>query len=295
MIRRVFRNLYFLTFLNGFLLASLFYFYVEARYEKELFQAIHSDINTKIKDADTQDSVIVKAMHTCHELMSNRVTVFEGKQFGGIKSNLLETASMDLMTARGACGSFSMVLARVLQDYKYRIRIAQMKVDGIYAQHNIVEAETAHGWAVLDPFYDVYFVNRSNKLASFDEVKNNWTYYKNQLPPGYNMEYRYEDVRYSNWTKIPVILPGIKKILDLTLGKQEADAISIRSFFLSKYDFCFNVVLILFLFVFAYTVIKIIKAKIFPQQNIPVTFSNVYKYLRLRFYHKELADVRHKA
>ena len=42
MIRRVFGNLYFLTFLNGFLLASLFYFKMEANYEKELFQAIHT-------------------------------------------------------------------------------------------------------------------------------------------------------------------------------------------------------------------------------------------------------------
>jgi len=290
MIRRVFSNLYFLTFLNGFLLASLFYFKMEARYEKDLFQAIHSDINTKIRAADTQDSVILKVMHACHNLMSNRVTVFEGKQFGGIKSSLLETTSMDLMTARGACGSFSMVLARVLQDYKYRIRIAQMKVDGVYAQHNLVEVETSHGWVVLDPFYDVYFVNPSNKLASFDDVKNNWNYYKNQLPPGYNMDYRYEDVRYTNWTKIPVILPGIKKVLDLTLGKQEADTLSIRSFFLSKYDVCFNIVLVLFIFVFAYTVIKVIKAKIFPQQNIPVTFANVFKYLRIRYYHKELAE-----
>jgi hypothetical protein len=143
MIKRVFRNLYFLTFLNGFLLASLFYFNVEAGYEKELFKAIHSNINTKIKDADTQDSVIVKAMHTCHDLMSNRVTIFEGKQFGGISSNLLETTSMDLMTARGACGSFSMVARQSLQDYKYRIRIAQMKVNSVFAKHNVVEAECA--------------------------------------------------------------------------------------------------------------------------------------------------------
>ena len=41
MIRRVFGNLYFLTFLNGFLLASLFYFKMEANYEKELFQGLY--------------------------------------------------------------------------------------------------------------------------------------------------------------------------------------------------------------------------------------------------------------
>ena len=59
MMRRVFGNLYFLTFLNGFLLASLFYFHTEANYEHELFQAIHSDISSKKLNAtDSQDSVV---------------------------------------------------------------------------------------------------------------------------------------------------------------------------------------------------------------------------------------------
>src|SRR5438445_514921 len=110
MIRRVLSNLYFLTFLNGFLLASLFYFKMEANYEKEIFQAIHADINSKIKFSDSQDSVVAKVMHVCHYLMVNRGSVFVGKQFNGIKSDLLDPTSFDLLTASGACGSFSMVL-----------------------------------------------------------------------------------------------------------------------------------------------------------------------------------------
>ena len=290
MIRRVFGNLYFLTFLNGFLLASLFYFKMEANYETELFQAIHSDISSKISISDSQDTVAVKIMHACHSLLVGRESVFEGKQFNGFKADLLEPTSIDLMTARGACGSFSMVLARILQGYKFQVRIAQMKSNGVFAEHNIVEAKTGHGWIVLDPFFDLYFEKPSHQLASFEDVKDNWNYYKSQLPPGYDMNYRYEDVRYSNWTKIPIILPAIKKILDLTLGKQDADFISIRTYFLSIYDICFDVVLILFIFIFSFTIVKLIKAKIFPQKNIPVTFSNVYKYFRLRFIDKNLPE-----
>lgn len=290
MIRRVFGNLYFLTFLNGFLLASLFYFKMEASYESELFQAIRSDISSKIQPAETEDSVVVQIMHACHGLLVNRGSVFAGKQFSGIKSDLLEPTSIDLMTARGACGSFSMVLARILQGYHYDVRIAQMKSNGVFAAHNIVEAKTRHGWAVLDPLFDVYFINPSHKLASFNDVKNNWSYYKEQLPPGYDMSYRYEDVRYSNWAKIPVVLPAVKKILDLTIGKPAADSISLRTYFLKKYNICFNVILVIFVFVFAYTLVRLIKAKVFPQKNIPVTFSNVYKYLRLRFIDKRFAE-----
>ena len=153
-----------------------------------------------------------------------------------------------------------------------------------FAAHNIVEAKTGHGWVVLDPLFDVYFINPSRKLASFEDVRANWDYYKNQLPPNYDQHYRYEDVRYSNWTKIPILLPAIKKILDLTIGKKEADGISLRTYFLRKYEICFNMVLILFLFIFSFTIVRLIKAKVFPQKNIPVTFSNVYKYLRLRIF-----------
>jgi len=290
MIRRFLGNLYFLTFLNGFLLASLFYFKMEANYENELFQAIRSDINSKIRPAESEDSLIVKVMHVCHNLLIDRGSVFEGKQFRGFKSNLLDPTSVDLMTGKGACGSFSVVLARILQGYHFPVRIAQMKSNGIFAAHNIVETKTSYGWVVLDPLYNVYFVNPSNKLAGFEEIKNNWAYYKPQLPPGYDMNYRYEDVRYSNWTKIPVVMPAIKKILDLTIGKAEADTISLRIYFLRIFNIVFYVNLIIFVIVFFYTIIKLIRAKVFPQKNIPVTFSNIYKYLRLHLQNKGLAE-----
>jgi hypothetical protein len=293
MIRRFLSNLYFLTFLNGFLLASLFYFNMEASYEKELFQAIRSDINARISSGDPEDSLVVKVMHVCHNLLVNRGSVFEGKSFSGLKSSLLDPTSMDLMTASGACGSYSIVLARILQGYHYPVRIAQMKANGIFADHNIVETKTRHGWVVLDPLFDVYFINPDHKLASFKDVQTNWNFYINQLPKDYDQHYRYEDVRYSNWTKIPIVMPAIKKVLDKTIGKQEADTISLRTYFLRKYDICFNIVLVLFLFVFSFTILSLIKAKVFPQKNIPVTFSNVYKYLRLRLLNKHLTGQGH--
>ena len=290
MIRRVFGNLYFLTFLNGFLLASLIYFRMEASYEKELFHAIHLDINNKISSTDSQDSVVAKAMHVCHNLMDTRGDVFKGSDFQGMKSGMIDPTSFDLMTASGACGSYSMVLARVLQGYKFEVRIAQMKSNGSFAAHNIVEVKTNHGWVVLDPLFDTYFVDPAKKLASFSEVKDDWSYYKSQLPQGYDMNYRYEDVRYSNWSKIPVLLPSFKKILDLTIGKDNADTISLRTYFLRKYVLCFDLFLIIFVLVFSFTIRKLIIAKVFPRQNIPVTFSNVYKYLRQRFFEKNFTE-----
>ncbi|MEO6963298.1 MAG: hypothetical protein ABIY90_15110 [Puia sp.] len=282
MIKRIFWNLYFLTFLNGFLLASLFYFKMEANYEKEVFQAIRENVNSNITLNDPQDSVVVKVMHACHDLLNNRQPIFVDKAFTGFKAGILRPTSFDLMTANGACGSFAVVLARIFQGYQFPVRIAQMKAMGVFAAHNIVEVETRHGWVVLDPLFDVYFSKPDHKLASFADVKNNWGYYRSQLPAGYDTNYRYEDVRYSNWTKIPVVLPAIKKILDLTMGKAKADTLSMRTYFLRIYDICFTVALIIFLAVFTLTMRALIEAKIFPQKNIPFTFSNILKYLRLR-------------
>jgi hypothetical protein len=286
MIRRVFTNLYFLTFLNGFLLASLFYFKLEDDHERELFQAIRYNIDSRIIPAASEDSVVAKVMHACHVLLESRQSFFGGDQFQGFESDLLQSTSMDLMTARGACASYSMVLARVLQEYKYPVRIAQMKANGIFADHNVVEVKTRHGWAVLDPLFDVYFISPGQKLASFEDVRRNWEYYRNQLPLNYDQHYRYEDVRYTNWGKIPVLMPAVKKILDLTIGQAKADNISLRTYFIKKYEIWTNLTLVLFLFVFSFTLFRLIKTKVFPNKNIPVTFSNMYKYIWLRLFKK---------
>lgn len=286
--KRIFRNLYFLTFLNGFMLATLFYFKMEATYERELFAAIRSNVDSKISLKDNQDSIIVQVMHACNTLLSSRSAIFTNQNFDGFKVDLLQPTSIDLMTARGACGSYAMVLARTLENYDFPVRIAQMKANGIFAAHNIVEVETNKGWAVLDPLFNVYFVKPDHSLASFKDVKNNWDYYKTQLPPDYDMNYRYEDVRYSNWEKIPVVLPGIKKLLDLVLGKEKADTISMRTYFLKMYDLYFYILLGLYIPVLIFTIRKLIKTKVFPQPNIPITITNIIKYTKERFSNKQV-------
>ncbi len=288
MIGRIFRNLYFLTFLNGFLIATLFYFSMEANYERELFKAIQLNINEKINPREARDSLVVKVMHACNALLTNRAPIFGNQTINGIKADL-NSSSIDLMTAKGACGSYSMVLTRVLENYHYPIRIAQMKAKGRFAAHNVVEVKLNESWVVLDPLYDLYFIKPGGDgLASYSDVQHDWAYYSTQLPSNYNRAFKYEDVRYSNWQKIPIVLPAIKKILDLVLGKEKSDTISIRTFFLNTYDLIYYVLLLLYVPILLVTLKKLIKTKIFPQPNIPVTFSNIMRYLRLRFSDKQV-------
>jgi hypothetical protein len=48
------------------------------------------------------------------------------------------------------------------------------------------------------------------------------------------MKYNYAGVRYTNWTKIPVIMPAIKKVLDFT-APEFASTFSVRRYVLNVY------------------------------------------------------------
>ena len=263
---------------------------MEATYEGELFTVIKRSIDKKTDLNDNQDSLVVKIMQSCNSLLRSRASVFNGgkEDFDDLKVNYMHPASIDLMTARGACGSYSLVLARIIQNYHLPVRIAQMKANGQFGAHNIIEVEIHSNWIVLDPLYDLYFISPTNQLASFDDVRNNWDFYKKQLPAGYDSSYKYTDVRYTNWTKIPVVLPAVKKVLDVVVGEGKSNTFCMRVLFLRMYDIYFYFTLILFIPVFLITLKKIIKVKIFPRYDIPFTGGNVIKYIRLRLENSSL-------
>lgn len=245
----VFRNkLLLLVFLNGFLLALLVYFHTENNYEKQLFGALATQI-AQTTDINNMDSVLANSLYLTHRLQRYRLSVFGNKEFGGIKSALIRPVSFDLMTANGACGSYSYVLCRLLNELGIKARFAQMKAYGIFGAHIILEAQTSDGWAVLDPMYNLSFRRPDGKLASFSDVQHNWAYYRQYLPQGYDTAYAYEDVRYTNWTKIPVVMPLIKRSIALFEGKEAADTFSFRTFFLKKFKILFNVTLFIYIIV----------------------------------------------
>ena len=252
---------YLLVFLNGFMLASLCYFQMERSYENQLYSAIKQSINARMDGDDTQDSLIVKTMHTCHNLMTDRAMVFGNEDLGrGIKMNILHPTTVDLETANGACGAYSVVLARMLKTANFDVRIAQMKANGIYAAHNVVEVQATRGWAVLDPTYDVYFTRPDHSLAAFEDVSRDWNYYRKQVPANYDTAYHYADVRYTNWTKVPLLSKSMKGILNLCMGRAAADKVSIRTWFLNIYTVYFFVCILLYIPIFLLTFRRFIRS-----------------------------------
>lgn len=239
-----------LVFFNGFLVASLIYFYTEDSYEKKLFETLASYVKDETPNAaNKEDALLLNSLHLTYQLGSNRASIFNGKQINSFKSSVIHPVTYDLMTANGACGSFAYVLSRLLKELKIPNRIAQMKVDGLYGGHILVEAKTSKGWVVLDGLYDLYFKKASGALASFNDVQNNWDYYRSQVPANYDLRYNYSGVRYTNWDKIPVLMPAVKSILDLTIGKQASGYFSMRTLFLRKFHFLFEVTLFICLII----------------------------------------------
>jgi len=282
LIKAAFRNLYFLMFLNGFAIASMCYFKMEATYENGLFGSVKNSIDARIDANDTPDSILVKSMNVCHQLMSDRAYTFQDSKSDMGAEAAIHSTAFDLMTTQGACGSYSQVLARIVKSYHFPVRIAQMKANGIYGAHNLVEAYNGTSWVILDPTFDLCFVRPDARLASFADVQNNWTYYSKQVSPEYNLQYHYEDVRYANWTKVPILFPSVKGILNLTMGTEKANQVCIRTLFMNAYSVWFYTILILFMPIFLMTFRLVIKTKIFPSQDTPFTFRNFVKYIRPR-------------
>lgn len=221
---------------------------MEDSYEKQLFKAMAGYVSDKTQiTSNREENLLLQSLHLTHYLGESRSFIFNDKQLHGLKSSFIHPVTVDLQTANGACGSYAYILSRILSELNITNRIAQMKVNGVYAGHNLVEAKTATGWVVLDGTYDLYFKKPDGSLASFADVQGNWDFYREQVPDNYDFNYRYEGVRYTNWNKIPVIMPMVKNILSLFLGKKEVENFSFRTYFLRKYNVLFQITALIYL------------------------------------------------
>ena len=243
----------------GIVTGLLFYFKTEDTYEKNLFKTLAESVSQRISIHNDNKSKLLASLHIVNSALEPRQKTFGNSNLNGFKAGLLQPLTVDLMTAQGACGSYALVMARLMEDVGFKARMVQMKANGIYGEHNITEVKVDGSWVVVDPLYNLYFKKPDGNLASFADVQRNWSYYKEQVPAGYDMNYKYEDARYTNWDKIPIILPAIKKVLDWRLGTKKADHISLRIFMIRKFNVFFICALILQSILLVYTFMLIRK------------------------------------
>ena len=259
-LKNVTTNLYTLFFLNGFLLCFIAYTYLEDQYEQETFNSLNAYVLKSFNGKPVNDdSVLVQCMHLTHGLEAMHSKVFSAAAVGGFIATDLRPVSYDFTTGQGACGSASLVLGRLLLSMHFDLRFAHMQVNGLPGGHHILEVKTHDNWVVVDPLYDLYFVRPDGRMASFADVQSNWAYYKQQTPPGYDMHYRYEALTYTNWKKIPFVMPAVKSVLNLVMGRERADAVSLRTLFLRKFHSLFIMLLVVFALVLSCTVGRLLQ------------------------------------
>jgi hypothetical protein len=226
--------------IHALLVISICYLQLESNHETALFQNI-----VRLSRAETggkHDTVLIKhLMVSINKMMHDRNDIFKNTEQLSFKARFMQSVDADLMYGAGACGGFSKVFARALKAAGYTTRIGQMKVNGNYGGHILLETylPSLQKWVVMDPLFLLVFTNTKGEWASFNEVHENWDYYKKQIYYNYNYNYNYNyaGIRYANWSKVPVLGNLIYKGLVLVKGKEAANTLSVRPYLLDHYRF----------------------------------------------------------
>ncbi len=148
-----------------------------------------------------------------------------------------------------------MVLARTLQVMGYNVRIGQLKViKGVWGGHIIIEyySTTLRKWIMIDPLFQFIPRTKSGKMAGIKYVAKNWAAFEGQMPEDFKSQYRYNDVRYTNWDKFGSILKPYYHLAKLFKGKAYADTICLRMYRLSTFPLLFWGVEAAYLSLFAF-------------------------------------------
>lgn len=238
-----------LVFAAGFFLSATLFFKVNADYTEELFDQLGKHIFKEAQlNHENTDQTVLRAMNITYNLQKeNKKELFQYTP-QSFKAKYMRSTDLDLLDVSGACGSASLVLVRTYMAMGFPTRIGQMYVDGNFGGHMLVEVWNKGRWMVMDPLFNQAFYRPDSTLASFSEVQNNFSYYSKQLHPEYPKEYQYINVRYTNWNKIPLLSPAVKKALNFVYGEQRANRLCLRKYLIRFNLLWYYVFLSLFVF-----------------------------------------------
>jgi hypothetical protein len=224
-----------------FLFVLLIYILIEWQHEDNLYKNIGK--MAELKASSKVDTAIVKsAMISINDIMTSRHELFRGHEKQSWKQDVFQSADIDLMYGSGACGGYSKVLARTLQIQGFKVRIGQLKTLKFgYGGHIIIElySETLNKWVFVDPLFKLIIRQKNGDWASVKEVAKNYELYSSQFPAEFNERFKFDDVRYTNWTKFGGITKPYYALAKLFKGKRYADTICLRMYGLSTFPVLF--------------------------------------------------------
>jgi hypothetical protein len=223
------------------LFVLLIYILIEWQHENNLYRNIGHAAHTHAANGD-DTSVVKEAMTSINDIMQSRHDLFQDQETHSWKQEVFQSADIDLMYGSGACGGYSKVLARTLQLQGYDVRIGQLKTIGFgYGGHIIIElySETLNKWVFVDPLFKLIIRQKNGDWASVKEVAKHYELYSSQFPAEFNARFKFDDVRYTNWTKFGGIAKPYYALAKLFKGERYADTICLRMYNLSTFPVLF--------------------------------------------------------
>lgn len=233
--------------LNAIMVLLLFFKYIDYRYE----YAVYRSLVTSNLDRKSETKTFKNLLSLTFKIQSDR-RGYINDMYGmnPFKSRWFRSGDIQLLDATGACGNFSHVLAELCQVAGFEVRMVQLYYQGHFGGHNIVEAKVDGKWVAADGLFKTFWVNPDSSLASLEEIRENPKLYSNQWPKGYPYQNAFTNFHYTNWDKIPVIMPALHEILCLILGEDKADKISIRIYLLNLHKAQFVFLLLVYFPIF---------------------------------------------
>ncbi len=212
-------------FAHGFLLALLLFHLLAASYEDEIFDMIVSQALTAEM---TEEEKALELMDRAHRLIKNRARVLEWEK---LSTSVLRTGVRELLEG-GHCGTFVHVNAELLKRAEMPVRIAQMRCGEVPTCHIILEAKVGDRWILMDPQFNHTYYRPDGIRASIGDVVGNWDAFRSQRPENFPRNFQFEEVRYTNWNKIPVLLPLMQAGLRV-INPERVEKISLRTYILN--------------------------------------------------------------
>lgn len=243
----------------------LIYVGIEWQHENNLFKNIGRMSVTNV--GTTLDTAVVQsAMISIHQVMTSRHALFKDQIELSWKQDLLPSADIDLMYGAGACGGYSMVLARTLQLLGYQVRIGQLKTLNYgYGGHIVIEyySTVLKHWVMIDPLFLWIPKDKKGEMASIKQVANHWEKFSTTMPKELEASYRFNDVRYTNWARWRGAPKIIYHAVRLIKGTDYADGICLRMYVLSIFPWLFYGIMSTYLLIVTWAMVKFRKSSVF--------------------------------
>jgi len=244
-----------LAFMHGAILAAILILSMLSNFEDQLYD----NLLASAIDADmSEQEIALSLLHVTHRLLEPRYQQFQQSRYNSVLDQVFRSSDTQLIDANRECGSYTHVLGRLLQRAGFEIRIAQMKCGNSWGCHILLEAKVDGRFVSLDALYDLAFFKPNGQLASFSEVGQDWDRYRDQTPSNYVKLYAYEGVRYTNWNKVPILMPALKQLMRVLLG-DKVETLSLRSWVLNVYKTYMVILLLLYAFLFFISVNVIVR------------------------------------